>query len=216
MSNKVFGYIRVSSNDQSIDRQVEVIKPLVKSERDIFIDKQSGKDFNREQYQALKAMLRRGDSLIIKELDRLGRNADEMKREWQSLQKNGIKVKVVDMPILDTTEAKQGMEKLISNIVFELLAYIAQKERETMKQRQAEGIKIAKDKGIKFGRPKAELPEGFVKYFNKLESYEITASKMMEALHMKRTTFYKLLAVHLGGEEKYNKWKYNRKHYRQI
>ena len=151
---KSFAYIRVSAKDQNEARQLEALKGLGINDRDIFIDKQSGKDFDRPKYQALKATLRKGDTLFIKELDRLGRNADEIKREWYDItQEIGAYIVVLDMPVLDTRPKQNGMadmEKLISNIVLELLSYMAQKERDNIRTRQAEGIAAARKEGKRF------------------------------------------------------------------
>ncbi|WP_368253623.1 recombinase family protein, partial [Clostridium paraputrificum] len=163
-------------------------------ERDIITDKQSGKDFNREGYQTLKnSLLRSGDTLIIKELDRLGRDMTMIKEEWQSLERKGISIVVIDTPILNTV-GKSDLEKtLISNIVFELLSYMAEKERFKIKQRQAEGIAAAKSKGKKFGRPTISYPDNWEEVYTKLKDGKITAVKAMELTSMKKTSFYKLI-----------------------
>ena len=211
---KTFGYIRVSSKDQNIDRQYEVIKKLVVEERNIFIDKLSGKNFDRPEYETLKRIIREGDTLVIKELDRFGRNSEQIKNEWQWFCSHNIGIKVIDMPVLDTADKKNDLQQLISNLVLELLSYIAEKERKDIKKRQREGIDIAKNKGIKFGRPKIEIPEDFSEYFKKLDSYEITANQMMKELELKRNSFYNLLEQHLG-KAKYKKWIKSRIHYKK-
>ncbi|MDZ5149285.1 recombinase family protein, partial [Clostridium perfringens] len=147
---KLYGYARVSTREQNLDRQIEELKKYGIQERDIITDKQSGKDFNRNGYQTLKeSLLRKGDTLVIKELDRLGRDMEQIKQEWRALEEAGINLIVLDNPILNT-EGKTDLEKkLISNIVFELLSYMAEKERQKIRQRQAEGIKIAQEQGKK-------------------------------------------------------------------
>ncbi len=198
--NKTFAYLRVSTKDQNLDRQRESVLKYCEDnnieiqERDIITDKQSGKDFNREGYQTLKnSLLRSGDTLIIKELDRLGRDMTMIKEEWQYLERKGISIVVIDTPILNTV-GKSDLEKtLISNIVFELLSYMAEKERLKIKQRQAEGIAAAKSKGKKFGRPTISYPDNWEEVYTKLKDGKITAVKAMELTSMKKTSFYKLI-----------------------
>lgn len=200
MMNKTFAYLRVSTKDQNIDRQRESVLQYCEDnnieiqERDIITDKQSGKDFNREGYQTLKnSLLRSGDTLIIKELDRLGRDMTMIKEEWQDLQKKGVSIIVIDTPILNTV-GKSDLEKtLISNIVFELLSYMAEKERLKIKKRQEEGISAAKSKGIKFGRPNIKYPDNWKETYDKWKAGEITAVKAMELTGMKKTSFYNLV-----------------------
>lgn len=191
---KIYGYARVSSKDQKLDRQIDALKNYGINERDIITDKQSGKDFNRTGYITLKSqLLRPGDTLVIKELDRLGRNMDMIKVEWQEIQENGVNIVVIDTPLLNT-EGKSDLEKkLISNIVFELLSYMAEKEREKIKTRQAEGIKKAKENGKHLGRPKAEYPKLWEMFYVQWKSGSITAKECMYQLQLKRTTFYKLV-----------------------
>lgn len=198
--NKTFAYLRVSTKDQNLDRQRERVLKYCEDnnieiqERDIITDKQSGKDFSREGYQTLKnSLLRSGDTLIIKELDRLGRDMTMIKEEWQFLERKGISIVVIDTPILNTV-GKSDLEKtLISNIVFELLSYMAEKERLKIKQRQAEGIAAAKSKGKKFGRPTISYPDNWEEVYTKLKDGKITAVKAMELTSMKKTSFYKLI-----------------------
>lgn len=199
---KVFGYARVSSKEQNLDRQIEALKDFgITDERDIIIDKASGKDFNRDGYKLLTTqLLRPGDTLVIKELDRLGRNMKQIKEEWNSLLKRDININVIDTPILNTS-GKTDLEKtLISNIVFELLSYMAEKEREKIRQRQAEGIKALKDKnnGKGIGRPKTDRPSNFEEVYNEWKAGSITAKVAMEKLGLKRTTFYSLVKEYEG------------------
>lgn len=193
-TQKKFGYIRVSTQEQNLDRQIEAMKEMGISERDIFADKQSGKDINRVQYQTLKQILRTGDTLVIKSIDRLGRNYTDIKNEWSYLSENGIFIQVIDMPILNTNnQNKDLIGNVISDVVLTLLGYVAQQEREFLKQRQAEGISAAKAKGIKFGRPKAKKPDYFDVYLEKVKKREISAVMAMKELNLKKTTFYKLM-----------------------
>jgi len=193
MSNtKQFFYGRVSTTDQNEERQLAVAHELRVPERDIYIDKQSGKDFNRPQYQAVKLQLRQGDTLFVKELDRLGRNADEIKREWAEITQNiGAHIVIVDMPILDTRQYKNGMEKVISNIVLELLSYMAERERESIRKRQAEGIALAKADGKHLGRPKMEVSNEFQRVIGEWQNGIITAREAQRKLNMKPATFYR-------------------------
>ncbi|MDW8800218.1 recombinase family protein [Clostridium sp. A1-XYC3] len=199
MKNKTFAYIRVSTLEQNTDRQVQALNDYCKenniviNERDIYTDKASGKDFNRENYKALKLNLRDGDTLIIKELDRLGRDMQRIKEEWHELLKQGVNIIVIDTPILNTTNKTDLEKSLISNIVFELLSYMAQKERIKIKQRQAEGIASAKAKGLKFGRPSVEYPKEFSNVYAEWKEGSISAVKAMDILNLKKTTFYKLV-----------------------
>ena len=197
---KIFGYARVSSKEQNLDRQIDALREYgITDERDIVIDKVSGKDFNRNGYKLLTTqLLRPGDTLVIKELDRLGRNMDQIKKEWNALIQRDINIIVIDTPILNTS-GKTDLEKtLISNIVFELLSYMAEKEREKIRQRQAEGIKALKDRngGKGIGRPKTDIPNNFEEVYNSWKAGSITAKVAMEQLNLKRTTFYKLVKEH--------------------
>ncbi|MDF2881990.1 MAG: site-specific recombinase, invertase Pin [Clostridiaceae bacterium] len=191
MSNKIFGYIRVSSKEQNTDRQKQALLEYGVDERDIIEDKVSGKDFNRTGYLTLKnSLLRDGDTLVIKELDRLGRNMDMIKNEWQEIQSNGIDIVVLDTPILNTKNKSDLEKKLIANIVFELLTYIAEQERIKIKIRQAEGIAIAKGKGLYKGRKKI-VNENFKNVYDDWKNRKLTAVRAIEMLDMKKSTFYR-------------------------
>jgi len=194
MKSRTFGYARVSSREQNLDRQIQALMEYGIDERDIITDKISGKDFNRQGYVMLKTqILRQGDTLAVKELDRLGRNYEQIKDEWRELQQSGVDIVILDMPILNTREKSDLEKALIANIVFELLAYLAEKERCKIKARQQEGISVAKVKGVKFGRPQAELPPDFISEYEKWKNGEQTAVQTMKRLGLKRTTFYKLV-----------------------
>lgn len=187
-----FGYVRVSSKDQNETRQLEAMKDLGILQRDMYIDKQSGKDTNRTGYQSMKNSLRKGDILFIKELDRLGRNAQDIKREWQEItQEIGAHIVILDMPILDTRQYQNGLEKLISSIVLELLSYMAEREREKINGRQAEGIATALSKGVVFGRPKQVITDDFKRTYVEWKQEMITAVEAMRRLNMKPNTFYR-------------------------
>jgi DNA invertase Pin-like site-specific DNA recombinase len=191
MSNKIYGYIRVSSKEQNTDRQKQALLEYGVDERDVIEDKISGKDFNRNGYMTLKnSLLRDGDTLVIKELDRLGRNMDMIKNEWQEIQSSGIDIVVLDTPILNTKNKSDLEKKLIANIVFELLTYMAEKERIKIRTRQAEGIAIAKSKGLYKGRKKI-VNENFKNVYDDWKKGKLTAVKAIEMLEMKKSTFYR-------------------------
>ena len=178
-----------------MERQQEAVQKYEK-ENNIridryFEDKKSGKDFDRPQYQAMKWTLREGDVLVIKELDRLGRNMEQIKREWFEIQEMGVDIVVIDTPILNTNHKSDLEKKLISNIVFELLSYMAEKERTKIKQRQEEGIAVAKAKGKHLGRPKKDKPENWDEVYAIWKENKISAVRAMELLGCPSTTFYR-------------------------
>lgn len=193
INSKTFGYCRVSSTDQKEDRQLEVMLELGINERDIFVDKCSGKNFDRPQYQALKVQLREGDVLVIKSIDRLGRNYKQICEEWREITREiKANIKVLDMPVLDTTRTEGLIGEVISDIVLQLLSYVAEQERAFIKQRQAEGIKLAKEKGKRLGKPPIEYPENWNNVYKVWKSGAITAREAMKQLNLKPTSFYKL------------------------
>lgn len=198
MENRTFYYARVSSKEQNLDRQFAAFAALGASERDIITDKESGKDLDRSGYNALKtAILRRGDTLVIKSLDRLSRNKADIKNELQYFKDNGIRLKVLDLPttLMECPAGQEWVWDMVNNILIEVLGTIAQQERETIHSRQAEGIAAAKAKGVKLGRPKAEKPDNWSAVMSLWHSGQITAKKAMEMTGMKRTTFYKLAGL---------------------
>lgn len=190
-----YGYVRVSTKEQNIDRQLVEMYAQELNDKTIFIDKQSGKDFERNEYQKLKKKLKSGDLLIIKSIDRLGRNYDMIIDEWRTLVNDmDVDIQVLDMPLLDTrTEGKNLVGKFISDIVLQILSFVAENERENIKKRQAEGIRIAKEKGKHLGRPKLKLPNNFNKIANQYKKKEITLSEALLSLKMNRSSFYKYL-----------------------
>lgn len=198
MTSKIFGYFRVSSKDQNLDRQIEAMRALNIDERDIFAEKQSGKDTDRPQYQALRATLRAGDTLVIHSLDRLGRNYDDIKKEWAYITKDvGAHIKVLDMPILDTTNAQTDLiGRVIVDVVLDLLGFVAETERAKIKERQAQGIKLAKEKG-KFKKSKIQAPQGFKEKFTEAASGKTTHTAVMRELNLNKTTYYRI-AKELG------------------
>ncbi len=189
-----FFYARVSSKDQSLERQIASAKEVGIEDNYIFIEKASGKDFKRPEYQLMKRILREGDVLYIKSLDRLGRNKQMILNEWQELIKvKKIDIVVLDMPLLNTTKYKDlnCIESLISDLILQLLSYMAEDERKRIKERQEDGIKIALNKGIKFGRKKIAINESFKAAYADWKQNNITAVEAMKRLGMKSNTFYR-------------------------
>jgi DNA invertase Pin-like site-specific DNA recombinase len=194
MDIRKFGYIRVSSKDQNEGRQLDAIQKLGVDERDIFMDKQSGKDFNRAQYQILKRVLRKGDILYIHSLDRFGRNKEEILQEWNDITKNiQADIVVMDMPLLDTTQYKDSLGTFIADLVLQILSWMAQEERDRIRKRQREGIDVALQNGVVFGRPKVQMTDEFKEVYERWKSGEMKAVMAMEELGIKKTTFYKLV-----------------------
>ena len=196
MGTRTFYYARVSSREQNLDRQISAFKALGADERDIITDKESGKDLNRTGYTALKnAMLRKGDTLVIKSLDRLSRNKSDIKNELQFFKDNGIRLKVIDLPttMMDLPSGQEWVFEMVNNILIEVLGTIAEQERENIKQRQAEGIAEAKRNGKKLGRPALEYPDNWNEVYTSWKNGEITAKTAMEQTGTKRTSFYKLV-----------------------
>lgn len=160
----IYGYVRVSSTDQNEDRQMIALQEAAVPEKNIFMDKQSGKDFDRPNYKKLMRKLKAGDLLYVLSIDRLGRNYEEIQKQWRILTKEiGIDICVLDMPLLDTRNGKDLMGTFIADLVLQILSFVAQNERENIKKRQAEGIAAAKARGVKFGRPEKEVPDDFGK-----------------------------------------------------
>ncbi|WP_017413470.1 recombinase family protein [Clostridium tunisiense] len=194
----VFGYVRVSTKEQNESRQIKALMDYCKElkQENIYIDKQSGKNFERESYQKLKSILREGDTLIIKELDRLGRNKDMIKEELEYFKNNKIRIKILNIPttLMDLPKDNQWVFDMINNILVEVLSAIAEEERNKIRIRQAEGIAIAKEQGKYRGRPKAELPKDFEKLFKQWKEEKINATQFTKLLGLKsRTTLYKYI-----------------------
>ena len=190
-----YGYIRVSTQQQNIDRQIDAMKELGLDDKELFIDYESGKDFNRKNYKKLIRKLKKDDLVIIKSIDRLGRDYNMIIEEWRLITKEKeADIMVIDMPLLDTRiEGKSLVGKFISDIVLQVLSLVAQNERETMWVRQAEGIKTAKARGVKFGRPRITLPNNFEIVARQYLNKEITNKKACEILSMKRGSFFRYM-----------------------
>ena len=187
----VYGYIRVSSKDQKEDRQQIALKEVGVEHQNIYVDKQSGKDFNRPQYKKMLRKLKKDDLLYIKSIDRLGRNYEEILQQWRILTKEkGVDIVVLDMPLLDTRRGKDLMGTFLSDIVLQVLSFVAENERTNIKQRQAEGIAAARARGVRFGRPPLPLPENFYEVHKAWRSKKITLKQAAAACNMSVGTFY--------------------------
>lgn len=194
--NRTFYYARVSSCEQNLDRQLEAFRKLGADKRDIITDKQSGKSPDRPGYQALKtAMLRSGDTLVVKSLDRLIRNKTDIKNELQFFKDNGIRLKVIDLPttMMELPEGQEWVFEMVNNILIEVLGTIAEQERETIRRRQREGIDAAKSRGKHLGRPSTKKPENWDEVLSLWRSGEITSNEARKRLRMKKAAFYKTL-----------------------
>ena len=186
-----YGYIRVSTREQNEDRQLLAMRELPIPEKNIYIDKQSGKDFERPQYKRMVRRLKKDDLLYIKSIDRLGRNYKEILEQWRVLTKEkGVDIVVMDMPLLDTRRGKDLMGTFLSDIVLQVLSFVAENERANIRQRQAEGIAAAKARGVKFGRPPRPLPENFHAVHRDWRGKKITLRQAAEACGMPEGTFY--------------------------
>ncbi len=187
---KVYGYIRVSSHDQNEDRQMLALREMAVPKKNIFMDKQSGKDFNRPSYQRMVKRMCRDDLLYIKSIDRLGRSYGEIQEQWRFLTKEkGIDIVVLDMPLLDTRRGKDLMGTFLSDIVLQVLSFVAESERVNIRQRQAEGIAAAKARGVHFGRPPGPLPENYQQVYQQWKRGEITGLAAAEICGMPMSTF---------------------------
>lgn len=191
---KIYGYVRVSSTDQNEDRQLIALREQGVDEKNIFIDKQSGKDFERPNYKKLVNELKAGDLLYIISIDRLGRNYEEIQKQWRVLTKEiCIDICVLDMPMLDTRNGKDLMGTFIADLVLQILSFVAQSERENIKKRQTEGIAAAKAKGVKFGRPEKEVPDDFEKIVKAWEQKKLPFEEVLKRCGMSEATFYRRL-----------------------
>ena len=187
----IYGYIRVSSTEQNEDRQQIAMDRLAVPRKNIYLDKQSGKDFARPNYMKMVKKLRRNDLLYIKSIDRLGRNYKDVQEQWRILTKEkGVDICVIDMPLLDTRTAKDLMGTFIADLVLQILSFVAESERDNIRQRQAEGIAAAKARGVRFGRPPRPLPENFWAVRHAWKRKELTLHQAAQACGMPDTTFY--------------------------
>ena len=191
MAGTIYGYIRVSTREQNEDRQRLALAALPVPEENIYMDKQSGKDFERPQYRRLVRRLRRDDLLYVKSIDRLGRNYSEILEQWRMLtMEKGVDIAVLDMPLLDTRRGKDLMGTFLSDIVLQVLSFVAENERDNIRQRQAEGIAAAKARGVRFGRPPLPLPDNFHMLHQAWRGQKITLRQAARACGMPTGTFY--------------------------
>jgi len=190
LAENIFGYIRVSTKEQNEDRQLIAMQGLNIPEKNIFMDKQSGKDFERPQYKRMVRRMKKDDLLYIKSIDRLGRNYEEIQEQWRVLTKEKkIDIVVLDMPLLDTRRGKDLMGTFLSDIVLQVLSFVAENERVNIRQRQAEGIAAAKARGVRFGRPPAPLPENFHSCYQRWKAGKITGLAAAKECNMPMSSF---------------------------
>ena len=191
---KIYGYIRVSSTDQNEDRQVIALRTAGVPAQNTYMDKQSGKDFDRPNYKKLLKKIKRGDLLYILSIDRRGRNYEEIQKQWRILTKeSGVDICVIDMPLLDTRNGKDLMGTFIADLVLQILSFVAQNERENIKKRQAEGIAAAKARGVSFGRPTVAAPDDFAKIIKAWEKKQLSIAEVLKQCNMSESTFYRRL-----------------------
>ena len=189
-----YGYVRVSATDQNEARQLDAMKEVGVTEDHIYIDKQSGKDFDRKAYRKLYKKLKEDDVLYIKSIDRLGRNYEEIQIQWNELKKKKVNVVVLDMPLLDTRQKIEGITgQFLADMVLQVLSYVAHVERDNIKQRQAEGIKSAHERGVQFGRPRNDVPDDFEYMCEMVNAKKISGNKAAKQLGIPKTTFFRKL-----------------------
>lgn len=187
----VYGYVRVSSADQNEARQLDALRSAGVPPENIFVDRQSGKDFNRPSYRKLMHRLRRGDVIVIQSIDRLGRNYEEILEQWRMLTKQReVDISVIDMPLLDTRRGHDLMGTFIADLVLQILSFVAQNERESIRRRQAEGIAAAQARGVRFGRPPRPVPENYPEVLEQWERGEISLDRAAALCELPRGTFY--------------------------
>lgn len=198
--SKIYGYIRVSSKDQNEDRQLVAMREKAVPQKNIYMDKQSGKDFDRPAYQRLVKKLKKDDCVIVKSIDRLGRNYKDIMEQWRIITKEiGANITIVDMPLLDTTNSRDLMGTFISDIVLQLLSFVAENERDNIRRRQAEGIAAAKARGVKFGGVLKEMPPNFSELYLLWKNKEITIKSFAAECGVCRSTLYKRMKEYKTG-----------------
>lgn len=203
MNTNYWGYIRVSSKDQNEDRQIDALSQFGIPKRHLFIDKQSGKDFNRPAYKRMLKRIMPGDVLVVKSIDRLGRNYTEIIEQWRIITKEKqADIKVLDMPLLDTTYGKDLLGTFISDLTLQIMSFVSQLERENIRQRQAEGIAAAHARGIRWGNTEKHFPENFNELYLSWKNKELDTAALMKQCNMKHTAFYKHLKEYEQGLSK--------------
>ena len=197
MGSRTYGYLRVSTREQNIERQMISLKNAGVIRQDIYIDKQSGKDFERPAYAKIMSIITEGDLLVVKSIDRLGRNYQEIMEQWRIITKElKADIRILDMPLLDTTKTKDLLGTFISDIVLQLLSFVAENERENIRQRQAEGIAAAKARGIRFGKPMIPIPPDFPELYRQWECGAISFREFSSICNMGRSTMYTRIKEH--------------------
>ena len=199
---KIYGYVRVSSMEQNEDRQLFAMEKAGVAAGNIFMDKQSGKDFRRSDYERMVSKLQKGDLIYIMSIDRLGRNYAEIQNQWRMLKKEiGIDICVIDMPLLDTRNGKDLMGTFIADLVLQILSFVAENERENIRKRQEQGIAAAKKRGVRFGRPETLVPNNFGEIVKKWENGQIKFGEAIQECNMSQATFYRRLREYrIGGK----------------
>ena len=198
----IYGYCRVSTKEQNLDRQMLAMAERNVSEKNLFCDKESGKDFNRPSWQKLMKKIRSGDTIYVKSIDRLGRNYDEILKTWRTITEKDVGIVVLDMPLLNTANDRDLTGRLIADIVLQLLSYVAETERAFIKERQREGIEAAKARGVRFGREPKQKPDGWDIQLGRVRSGEITMSQAAAILNVPRTTLYYWMPFWYPQEER--------------
>jgi len=189
--SNIYGYVRVSTKEQNEDRQIIAMREIGVPEENIYMDKQSGKDFERPQYRCLVRRMKKNDLLYIKSIDRLGRNYEEIQNQWRILTKEkGVDICVIEMPLLDTRRGRDLVGTFLSDIVLQVLSFVAENERTNIRQRQAEGIAAAKARGVRFGRPSTPLPPNFLDVYQRWRAKKISVNQAAAECRMPRSTFF--------------------------
>lgn len=200
---KVYGYARVSTTDQNMARQLRALCEVGVPEKRIYTDKRSGKDFDREGYQSLLGVLRCGDLLYVQSIDRLGRNYEEICEEWRRLTREyRVDVAILDMPILDTRRGKDLLGTFLADVVLQVLSFVAENERASIRERQAQGIAAARERGVHFGRPRQRIDDGFLAWVERWECGETTVSEAARACGVSRSTFYRRMKREQTGRKR--------------
>lgn len=195
MKNKIYGYIRVSTREQNIERQLISLTEAGVDRQNIYVDKQSGKDFQRPAYKKMLRRLKEDDLLVIKSIDRLGRSYQEIMEQWQQLtREKKVDIRILDMPLLDTTKTKDLLGTFISEVVLQILSFVAENERDNIRQRQAEGIAAARARGVRFGRPLIPMPDNFSELYQSWEAQELSIQEFAAICNMSRSTIYGRIA----------------------
>lgn len=204
MGNKIYGYVRVSTREQNTARQLIALEKMGVPAKQIYIDEQSGKNFERPAYLKMMQKLKEGDVVITKSIDRLGRNYEEIMEQWRIITKEKkADICIQDMPLLDTTKTKDLLGTFISDVVLQILSFVAQNERDNIRQRQAEGIAAAKLRGVQFGKPKIELPENFPLLFDKWKEKEITILEFADLCNVCRSTLYTRIKEYQDAQKRF-------------